>query len=633
MSYGAHSAAYAGNAAGVVMVMKSKMPEKFEAAVEAQVFQQNFNLYGTDETYDGSRLGAFLGNRNGDLRWTLSAGHLENTGHPMSFKTASRSTTAVVAGDTAIASGYHWDKDSKNVNRVVMGATGIDHNKQDNAKVKLAYDFSPGSRLTYTLGYWQSDSDSDIQSYLRDASGNPVYVGSNCAGTPTKCYINIENRRYELSRTDLQLSKRKEEHWMNSLTWRYDQKQESDWAFEAALTKYEFGKDTTRKPTVELPAASVGGNGQVQLQDGTGWETADVRADWRPEGGKRGHDVAFGYHYDQHNLNDRTYTNTNWLAGEATTVESGNAGKTKTQGFYVQDAIQIGQSIKLTLGLRHEQWRAFNGNTKPDAATATTYYSSRSENFTSPKLSLAWIATDDWLLRGSLSRAARFPTVTELYQSSKSGTSITYSDPNLKPERITAGELAAERDLSGVGNLRISLFQDDVNNYLTRQSNTTVSPTVTNVQNVGKVRIRGVETSMQKRNAFMQGVDLTGSVTYVDSEILENNNSPTSVGKNMIRLPDWRATLAATWHANDKMDFMLAGRYSGRQYNLLDNTDTNDGVYGGVSKFLVMDAKFSYRLDKNISMSVGVDNLNNEKYYAAHPYPQRTWMAQIKGSL
>lgn len=187
--------------------------------------------------------------------------------------------------------------------------------------------------------------------------------------------------------------------------------------------------------------------------------------------------------------------------------------------------------------------------------------------------------------------------------------------------------------MSGVGNLRISLFQDDVNNYLTRQSNTTVSPTVTNVQNVGKVRIRGVETSMQKRNAFMQGVDLTGSVTYVDSEILENNNSPTSVGKNMIRLPDWRATLAATWHANDKMDFMLAGRYSGRQYNLLDNTDTNDGVYGGVSKFLVMDAKFSYRLDKNISMSVGVDNLNNEKYYAAHPYPQRTWMAQIKGSL
>ena len=53
VSYGAHSAAYAGNAAGVVMVMKSKMPEKFEADADAQAFSQSFKLYGTDETYNG----------------------------------------------------------------------------------------------------------------------------------------------------------------------------------------------------------------------------------------------------------------------------------------------------------------------------------------------------------------------------------------------------------------------------------------------------------------------------------------------------------------------------------------------------------------------------------------------------
>jgi len=629
VSYGAHSAAYAGNAAGVVMVMKSRMPEKFEANADAQAFSQPFKLYGTDETYDGSRVGAFLGNRNDNLRWTLSFGHLDSTGHPMSFTTAARSTTAPGAA-TVVTAGYIWDKDSKNADRVVMGATGIDHSIQDNAKIKLAYDISPGSRLTYTLGYWQSDSEASVKSYLRDAAGNPVYVGALAAG---KYYINIEGNRYELSQTALQLSKRLEEHWMNSLTWRFDQKQESDWAFEAALTKYEFGKDTTRKPTVELPAAASGGAGQVQLLDGTGWQTADVRADWRPERGKRGHDVAFGYHYDQHNLNDRTYTNTNWLAGSATNIESGNTGKTETQGLYVQDAVQMGQAMKLTLGLRYEQWRTFDGSTKPNAVTATTYYTGRTETFASPKFSLSWAATDDWLLRGSLSRAARFPTVAELYQSSSSRNNITYSDPNLKPEKILAGELAAERDLGGAGNLRISLFQDDVTDYLTRQTNTTVTPSVTNVQNVDKVRIQGVEASMQRRNAFMQGLDLTGSVTFADSEILANNNNPASVGKAMIRIPDWRGTLAGTWHASEKMDFTLAGRYSGKQFNLLDNTDTNGDVYGGVSRFLVVDAKVNYRFDKRLSMSVGVDNLNNEKYYAAHPYTQRTWIAQIKGSL
>lgn len=616
VSYGAHSAAYAGNASGVVMVMKSRLPEKFEATVEAQAFRQDFNLYGTNETFDGSRLGAYLGNRNGDLRWTLSAGHLDNTGHPMLFATSARKTTA--PGVATVVTGYHWDKDATGADRVVFGATGMDHNIQDNAKVKLAYDFSPGSRLTYTLGYWQNDSDASVQSYLRDAAGNPVYSGD----------VNIDGAKYTLSATALQPSKRLEEHWMNSLTWRYDPKADSDWAFEAALTKYKFGKDTTRKPTVALPAASSGGNGQVQFQDGTGWHTADMRADWRPG---RGHDVAFGYHYDRHNLNDRTYTNTDWLAGNATTVKAGNTGKTETQGIYVQDAIRMGQAVKLTLGLRYEQWRAFDGS-KTNSTPTTVTYPERSENFTSPKFSLSWVATEAWLLRGSLSRAMRFPTVTELFQGSISGTSIVNNDPNLKPEKILAGELAAERGL-GDGSLRVSLFQDDVSDYLTRQTNTTVSPTVINIQNVGKVRIRGVETSAQRRNAFMRGLDLTGSLTFTDSEILENNNNPASVGKNMIRIPDWRATLVATWHANDATDFTLAGRYSGRQYNLLDNTDTNDGVYGGASKFLVMDAKFNYRLDKNISMAVGVDNLNNEKYYAYHPYPQRTWIVQVKGSL
>jgi iron complex outermembrane receptor protein len=619
VSYGAHSAAYAGNAAGVVMVMKSRLPEKFEAFADAQAFSQAFKLYGTDETYNGSRVGAYLGNRNGDLRWTFSFGHLENSGNPMSFATAARSTTAAVA--QPVVTGYHWDKDTKGADRVVFGATGMDHSLQDNAKIKLAYDFSPGSRLTYTLGLWQSDSDSSVQSYLRDAAGNPVYSGP----------VNIGGFAYTLTNTAMQISKRLEEHLMNSLAWRYDKKQESDWAFEAALTKYNFAKDTTRKPTVALPAAAVGGNGEVQRLDGTGWHTADVRADWSPERGQLGHDVAFGYHYDQHTLNDRTYTNTNWLAGAETAVKAGSTGKTETQGFYVQDAIQLGQDMKLTLGLRQEQWRAFGG-TLTNATPTTVAYPERRENFTSPKFSLSWVATESWLLRGSLSRAARFPTVTELFQGAITGTSITNNDPNLKPEKILASELAAERDL-GAGNLRISLFQDNVTDYLTRQTNTTVTPSVTNIQNVDKVRIRGVETSMQRRNAFMEGLDLTGSVTFADSAILENSKSPASVGKTMLRIPDWRATLAGTWHPTEKMDFTLAGRYSGKQYSLLDNSDINGDTYGGVSKFFIVDVKFNYRFDKRFSAAVGVDNLNNEKYYAAHPYSQRTWVVQIKGSL
>jgi iron complex outermembrane receptor protein len=619
VSYGAHSAAYAGNAVGVVMVMKSRLPESFEAYVDAQAFRQDFSLYGTNHNYDGSRLGAFLGNRHGDLRWTLGFNHLENTGHPMSFSTATRSSTAAGGGDTVVT-GYYWDKDPKGNDRVIMGATGIDRTNQDNAKIKFAYDFSPAARLTYTLGHWRNDSDVSIESYLRNTAGTPIYSGN----------VNIDGYRYTLSATALQPSSRNEEHWMNSLAYRYDPKSASDWAFEVALTNYDIDQDITRKPTIALPTAAGGGAGQIQLQDGTGWQTADIRVDWRPERGRRGHDFAFGYHFDQHTLNDRTYNTTNWLTGGLGALSAGATGKTETQALYVQDAIRLGADWKLTLGIRHEQWRAFNG-TKSNSTT-TLPYPERNETFTSPKLSLSWAATDDWLLRGSLSRAARFPTVTELFQGTISGTSITNNDPNLKPEKILAGELAAERELAN-GNLRLSLFQDNLTDALTRQTNTTVSPTVTNIQNVDKVRVRGIEASLQRRDVFIRGLDLTGSITYANSEILANEKNPASVGKHMIRIPDWRTTLAATWRPNDAMDLTLAGRYSGKQYNELDNSDTNDGVFGGVSEFLVFDAKINYRLDKRLSLAVGVDNLTNEKYFAFHPYTQRTWVAQIKGSF
>ncbi len=619
VSYGAHSAAYPGNSAGVVMVMKSRLPEKFEAHVDAQAFSQRFKLYGTDERYDGSRMGAFLGNRHGQWRWALSFGHLDNTGHPASFATASRSGTSAASGDTVVT-GHHTDRDATHRDRLIFGATSIDFSKQDHAKIKLAYDFSPASRLTYSLGHWRNDSDVGADSYLRDASGNPVYGGN----------INVEGFRYTLAATTFQYSKREEEHWMNSLSWRYDPKQGSDWAFEAALTDYDIAKDRQRRAMVAPPQAGSGGNGQVQFLDGTGWKTADLRLDWRPGAGRRGHDVAFGYHYDLHTLRDRSYANANWLAGDASIVDAGNTGKTETTALYVQDAYRVGQDFTLTLGVRQERWRAFDG--KRINRTTSVDYPERKEHVASPKLSLAWGVTEDWLLRASLSRAVRFPTVTELFQGSITGTSITNNDPNLKPERILAAEVAAEHE-SRLGTLRVSLFRDDLADALTRQTNTTITPSITNVQNVDKARVQGIEVSVRRRDVVVRGLDLRGSITYADSEILANRNNPASVGKHLIRIPDWRATLVATWKPNDQIAWTLAGRYSGKQFNQLDNSDSNGDTFGGQSKFFVLDTRFEYRVGKHCSLSAGIDNLSNIRYYTHHPYPQRSFVVQAKGSF
>ena len=45
---------------------------------------------------------------------------------------------------------------------------------------------------------------------------------------------------------------------------------------------------------------------------------------------------------------------------------------------------------------------------------------------------------------------------------------------------------------------------------------------------------------------FAEGLDLSGSLTYAHSRIVENANFPASVGKWQPRVPDWRANALAT---------------------------------------------------------------------------------------
>ena len=46
-----------------------------------------------------------------------------------------------------------------------------------------------------------------------------------------------------------------------------------------------------------------------------------------------------------------------------------------------------------------------------------------------------------------------------------------------------------------------------------------------------------------------------------------------------------------------------------------------------------MDARMHYKLDQRTSLAVGIDNLNNRKYFLFHPMMQRTLMAELKLAL
>ena len=161
-------------------------------------------------------------------------------------------------------------------------------------------------------------------------------------------------------------------------------------------------------------------------------------------------------------------------------------------------------------------------------------------------------------------------------------------------------------------------------------TNATVTPSITNIQNVGFMRTAGLELAMQRRGLLDDRLDLDASLTFADSKTVENANFPASEGKWQPRVPRWRANLLATYHAGERWAFTGGVRYSGKQYNTLDNVDTNGEAWTGTSDFLVADARAVYRHDAHWSASLGVDNLGNSTYWNFHPYNQRTWQIELR---
>ncbi|MCZ8255282.1 MAG: TonB-dependent receptor [Polaromonas sp.] len=624
--YGPFSAAYPGNSVGAVVDYVTRMPTKFEAHAKLSGFTQNFKLYGTDSSFSGSQTSASLGSRNGDWSWFINANRTQSAGQPLTFATRTVSATAPAPGATVV-SGAVPGLNTRNVPWLLLGGATQYETGQEHLKLKVAYDFSSTVRASYTLGYWKNTSENRSQSYLRNAAGAPVYGGN----------VSINGRGYTLAASDFGVSNEALTHVMHGLSVKSNTQGVWDW--EVAGSLYDYQKDQVRTATTAQPGSLNGGAGTLQDQDGTGWNTLAFKGTWRPEGIKGAHIVDFGFQQDSYQLRILKSSAANWLTSGPGTVVSDVGGKTRLRSVYAQDAWAFAPKWKTVLGARLENWTASSGFTNFGAGNAAnTGYASRSDNAISPKAALSYQWSADTVLKASAGRAVRFPTVGELYGATATVNSQYINDPNLRPEKSWTTELTAEKDL-GNSLLRVTFFTENVRDSL--YSQTTLDPVananISRVQNVGRIKTQGVEVAFSGNDVFKKGLDLSGSVTYADSRIKENNGfvavAGDTVGKYQPRVPVWRATALASYRFDPAWTATVGARYSGKQFSSLDNTDVNGFAYQGTSKYFTADVRVRYQVNKQWSAAVGIDNLNNYQYWNFHPYPQRTFMAELNFSL
>ena len=610
--YGPYSALYPGNSLGSTVLIHTVLPQRLTASASSQFFSQDYrDAYGAGGHYDGHRMAATLGNKQGRWSWLLEYSRLDNHGQPMQY------ATAKAGGDPALAvpvSGVTPDRNPNGTPRLVYGANSIEHTVQDQAKLKLGIDLTGQVAALLTVGWWHNRAEDRTRSLIRDANGAPVDSG----------IISAAGQTWTLPASGLAPSSASDTHMLYGIE--LNGHLDNGWRWTAVASHYDFLRSLAATASLAEPGIPVNGPGTIADKAGSGWDTLDLRSSG-PLGDR--HMLYAGVHGDRYLLDTRVRNASHWLGDADGALVSAFGGRSQTRALYLQDVWSFADAWALTLGGRLEQWRAYdglrsNGNT-------TLRYADRQRTDFSPKAALSWDFAEDWELRLAHGKAVRYPTVAELFQGTIAANAIVNNNPALKPEIDQATDLTLNRRLSH-GHWRISLFEDRIADSLYSQTDITVTPTVTSVQNIDRMRSRGIEGELALTDLWLDGLDLQASLAFNDAKTLDDRQYPLANGKYFPRIPKIRASVFADYRFAPQWDASLGIRHSGRQYGSLDNSDYVDS-YGAVSSFTVADAKLRWKFSPGWSAALGVDNLTDEHYWVYHPYAGRTWFGELRWEL
>ena len=338
--YGPFAAEFPGNALGGVVQITTRMPEKLEITAKETVALQDFSLWGTANTFHTNVQSFTVGDKVNDLSWFVALNWNHTTTQPLTFIQASSGTVPSSPANLYGYPGGDFGTTKFGVPATVLGSAGNLLSDYVNAKVKLAYDFTPTIRATYMVGLYTNDSNSTPDNYLVEGGG--PYFGSNkgisALGNSAMQSFGAAYYRWQ------------EKILTNAASVKSNTKGVFDWEVSASNFSY-LQSDQVSPYSGAWPYGGYTQNGKDAVYTGTWWTLLDLKGIVRPDGYLQGHDISFGAHGDQFHLNNPTWLTTNWTAGTSAStgvVSSIGDGTTQTQALWLQDAWKINSNYKFT---------------------------------------------------------------------------------------------------------------------------------------------------------------------------------------------------------------------------------------------------------------------------------------------
>jgi len=285
--------------------------------------------------------------------------------------------------------------------------------------------------------------------------------------------------------------------------------------------------------------------------------------------------------------------------------------KDRTMSLALEGTQRLAQDWELTVGGRYDHRQSLLAEDYNSTTRAISDFATDSVDAWNGQLNLAYHVSATSTLHATYARTSRLPTLKDRY-SYRLGTAL----PNPALEAETADNYEIGYRGKPMDNLEVetALFYSDVQDTIQSVS---LTPSLTQMQNVGKSRVMGWEAGAKAN--LCETVDVGGTYTLLDRE----NRSDSSI--KLTDTPDHKVQAYMAWRPLAKLEIRPSLQYETGRYTTSDGARETDS-------FVVWNLMARYEVCPGASLQVGVENIGDEPYEYEEGYPEagRTYYARFE---
>ena len=305
------------------------------------------------------------------------------------------------------------------------------------------------------------------------------------------------------------------------------------------------------------------------------------------------------------------------VTGTTVTLLRVSGGTQRSLGAFVQDMFTPTDKLVVTVSARVDHWLNYDAHnletivaTGQPAPGNQPNLPDKENTVGSPRLAALYHFTDRVTGWGAISWGFRAPTLNELYRGFSVGLVRTLANPELGPERMFGGEAGLSFEPLRHLTARATWYDNSVTDSI---SNVTIATNLQQRQNIGRTRVRGVQTDLEYTIASFWRV--SGGYLFNNAKVTENDRNPALVGKYLPQVPKHRGSVQLAYVNPQIASVGIGLQFYGLQYD----DDLNARVVPGESEpglpgYTTADLTASRDITRNFEVFFGMQNIFNEEY-------------------